>query len=249
MGNDHKLKKVKDEATILSLLSNTKETNSEVYVWKLIGNTKHLGQVRIESIRKSRGDFCIIPSGGQDRIVEELLSNQSYIDLFIPESAMLLRCNIKSTDAPVRYYLQIPTYIAQVERRQSFRLQTYASSEVKVSFSKTVEIPKTITQHFFKDCFDVSSGGFSFFVSRMEMKFFNGSDLISSLEIKAGDWATNASAEIAAVREVVPDEFNGFSYKVWRVSCRFTKMDQISKKYLEKYIFERIKDKLHAINE
>lgn len=249
MGNDNKLIKVKDEGTILSLLSNTKESNSEVYVWKLIGNTKHLGQVRIESIRKSRGDICIIPSDGQGRVVEELLSNQSYIDLFIPGSAMLLRCNIKSTDAPVRYYLEIPTFIAQVERRQSFRLYTYASSEVKVSFSKTAEIPKTMTQHFLKDCFDVSSGGFSFFVSKMETKFFNANDLISSLEIKAGDWATIASAQIAIVREIEPDEFNGFSYKVWRVCCRFTKLDQISRKYLEKYIFERIKEELHAINE
>jgi hypothetical protein len=50
LGNDNQLKKVKDEATILNLLFGAKEKNAEVFIWKLIGNNKYLGQVRIESI-------------------------------------------------------------------------------------------------------------------------------------------------------------------------------------------------------
>lgn len=249
MGNDNKLKKVKDQSTILNLLSGAKESNAEVYVWKLIGNSKHLGQVRIESIRKTRHDFCIIPSEGQDRVVQDLMGSDSYIDIYIPGSALLLRCSIKSTDAPYRYYLQIPTFVAQVERRKTFRLNVHASGEVKVSFGKSITLPRPMTQHFLKDCFDVSTGGFSFFISKMESKFFQINDPINQIEIKAGSWSTKAAAEIATIREVEPDEFNGLSYKVWRVSCRFSQIDQISRKYLEKFIFERIKDELHAINE
>lgn len=249
MANDNKLKKVKDEATILSLLSGSKENNAEVFIWKLIGGSKHLGQVRIESVRKLRGDFCIIPIEGQDRIVQDLMGNQSFVDLYIPDSALLLRCQVKTSDAPYRYYLQIPDFIAQVERRKSFRLNVHASGEVKVSFGKTVTIPRPMTQHFLKDCFDISSGGFSFFVSKMETKFFMVNDKIPLVELKNGKWSTKAEAEVAMVREIEPDEYNGLTYKVWRVSCRFTKIDQISRKYLEKYIFERIKDELHVINE
>lgn len=249
MAHDNKLKKVKDESTIYNLLSGAKESTAEVFVWKLIGNAKHLGQVRIESIRKTRRDFCITPAEGQDRIVQDLLSGQSHIDLFIPQSALLLRCNVKTTDAPFRYYLQMPEFVAQVERRKSFRLKTYDTSEVKVSFGKTVINPRQMTQHFMKVCYDVSSGGFSFFVSKMEAKFFAVNDSIPLIAIKAGDWGTNVAAEVATIREVEPDEYNGFTYKVWRISCRFTKIDQISKKYLEKFIFERIKEELHAINE
>jgi hypothetical protein len=247
--NDNKLKKVKDEATILSLLSGAKEGVSEVFVWKLIGNAKHLGQVRIESIRKARRDFCIVPAEGQDRLVQDLMGSHSYVDLYIPNSALLLRCSIKQTDAPFRYYLQLPEFVAQVDRRKSFRLNTHEESEVKISFAKTVTSPRPMSQHFLKDCFDVSTGGFSFYISKLETKFFQVEDAIPSVEIKAGKWSTKVVAQVAFIREVEPDEFNGLSYKVWRVSCRFSSIDQISRKYLEKYIFERIKDELHAIND
>lgn len=247
--NDNKLKKVKDEATILSLLSGAKEISAEVFIWKLIGNTKHLGQVRIESIRKARKDFCITPTEGQDRLIQDLIGSQSHIDLYIPHSALLLRCHVKQTDAPFRYYLQLPDFVAQVDRRKSFRLNVHQTSEVKVNFGKSVMLPRPMTQHFSKDCFDVSTGGFSFFISKLESKFFQISDPIPQVQIKAGDWSAKVAAEVVTIREIEPDEYNGLSYKVWRVSCRFQQIDQISKKYLEKFIFERIKEELHAINE
>lgn len=243
------LKKVNDEATILSLLSGAKELNAEVFIWRLVGSDKHLGQVRIESIRKSRSDFCVIPAEGQDRIVQELMGNHSQIDLYLPESALLLRCNVKTKDAPFRYYLQIPAFVAQVERRKSLRLNVYSQSDIKISFGKSVILPRPMNQHFFKDCFDISSGGFSFFVSKMECKFFQIGDEIPVVEVKAGKWSAKMAAQIVTIREIEPDEYNGFSYKVWRVSCKFSQIDVISKKYLEHYIFERIKVELHAINE
>lgn len=247
--NDNTLKKVKDEATIYSLLSGAKENNSESFIWRLVGNTKHLGQVRIEAIRKSRRDFCIIPAEGQDRIVQDLIGNHSHVDLYIPDSALLLRCVVKTADAPFRYYLQVPEFVAQVERRKNLRLNVHASSEVRISFGKSVTLPRPMTQHFLKDCFDISTGGFSFFVSKMESKFFQVGDPIASVEVKAGKLATKASAEVVTIREIEPDEYNGFTYKVWRISCRFSQIDVVSRKYLERFIFERIKDELHAINE
>jgi c-di-GMP-binding flagellar brake protein YcgR len=195
-----------------------------------------------------RNDFCIIPAEGQDRVVQDLMSGQNFVDLYIPDSALLLRCSVKQTDAPFRYYLTIPEFVAQVERRKSLRLKTHDSSEVKVSFGKSVSLPRSMSQYFMKDCFDVSPGGFSFFVSKMEAKFFQLNDPINMVELKAGNWSTHADAQIVQIREVEPDERNGMTYKVWRVSCRFSKIDQISRKYLEKFIFERIKDELRAIN-
>ncbi len=249
MANDNKLKKIKDEYTILSLLFGAKDASAEVFVWKLIGNAKHLGQVRIESVRKMRKDFCIVPAEGQDRLIQDLMGSHSHVDLYIPDSAMLLRCTVKQTDAPFRYYLEFPEFVAQVDRRKELRLNVEGTTEVKLSFGKSVTIPRPMSQHFLKDCYDVSSGGFSFYISRLESKFFQINDQIPIVELKAGKWSTKVTAEVATIREVEPDEYNGLSYKVWRVSCRFSQIDQISKKYLEKYIFERIKDELHAINE
>lgn len=249
MANDNKLKKVKDEATIFGLINGAKENNSEMFIWRLVGGSKNLGQVRIESVRKSRRDFCIIPADGQERVVQDLMGSQNHIDIYVPDSALLLRCQIKQTEAPVRYYLHLPQFVAQVERRTSLRLNVHESNEVKITFSKTVTVPRPMTQHFFKSCFDISTGGFSFFISRMESKFFEVGDPISKVSIKAGTWNSQVNSEITSIREVEPDEYNGFPYKVWRVCCRFSQIDQISKKYLDRFILERIKDELRAINE
>lgn len=246
---DNKLKKVKDEATILGLINGAKEENFEVFIWKLVGGSKHLGQVRIESVRKVRKDFCIIPMEGQDRQVQDLMGSQGHIDLYIPDAALLMRCQVKQTDAPIRYYLHLPEFVAQVERRKSLRLNVYEGDEVKVCFSKSVTVPRPMSQYFLKSCMDISNGGFSFFVSKMESKFFRTGDPIPAVEIKAGDWSAKLTAEVTTVKEVDPDEYNGLTYKVWRVSCRFQQIDQISKKYLDKFILERIKEELHAINE
>lgn len=247
--SENKLKKVTDEALILSLLSGAKEKSCEVFIWKIVGSEKHLGHVRIESLRKARKDFCIVPVDGQDRIVQDLMSGNTIIDLYVPDSALLLRCSIKQTDAPFRYYLQLPTFVALAERRKSFRLKVQEEDEVKISFGKTVNQPRPMSQHFHKSCFDVSTGGFSFFISKPEAKFFEKGDLISQLDLKAGKWSTKITAEVAMIKEVEPDELNGLHYKAWRVSCRISQIDQISRKYLEKFIFERIKEELHAINE
>ena len=248
LNNDNKLKKIEDESVIHCLVSGAKEAELEVFIWRLLGGSKHLANVRIESIRKQRKEFCIIPISGHENQVQELMSGQSYIDLYIPESALLLRCNIHHTDAPIRYYLEIPAFVAQVERRKSFRLNVYDSEDVKINFAKSVSVPRPMSQKFAKSCFDISTGGFSFLVSRMESKFFQINDPIRTLEIKTNGWSTKVNVEIALIKEVEPDEYNGLSYKVWRICCRFSQIDQISKKHLEKYIFERIKDELHAIH-
>jgi hypothetical protein len=246
--NGNKLKKVNDESTIMSLLSSAKEGSFEVYIWRLIGDSKHVAHVKIESIRKSRGDFSIAPMDLADRKVQELIGSQNFIDLYIPDSALLLRCSIKQTDAPHRYYLHLPEFVAQVERRKSFRVNVHETSEVRLNFNKAIPFPRHMTQQFNKNCFDISTGGFSFFVSRMESKFFKVNDPIRSVVVQIGNWTTKINAEVALIKEVEPDEYNGLTYKVWRVCCRFNQIDQISKKYLEKFVFERLKEEVHAIN-
>ncbi len=247
MANDNKLKKVSDPAMIYSLLSTAKELGTEVYVWRLIGNRKVMGSVRIEALRKLRSDFSIVPQEGNSQAVQDLFGGQNFIDLYIPDSALLLRCNVKTTDAPARYYLQIPEFVAQVERRKSFRLNVYGSGEVNASFSKTVTTPKPGTQQFSKNLYDLSVGGFSFYVSRLEAKLFQAGDPLPGVLLKTGTWKGKISAKVSMIREVEPDVHNGLQYKVWRISCKFTEIDEVGRKYLEVYIFERMKSDLHAI--
>ena len=246
--SDNKLVKISDEATILKLINGVKEAHIDMFIWKLIGSSKHLGKVRIESVRKQRKDFVILPAEGQGQVVQDLMASQSYIDIYVPDAAMLLRCNIRQTDAPVRYYLQFPDFVAQAERRKSLRINVHQNSDVQITFSKKLELVKVMTQTFNKACFDLSVGGLSFFVSKMESKFFETGDAIHAINIKTSAWSCVLPAEIVAIREIEPDEFNGLTYKVWRISCRFTEVDKATKQYLDQFILERIKDELHVIN-
>jgi hypothetical protein len=68
------------------------------------------------------------------------------------------------------------------------------------------------------------------------------------MQLKIGDRNIPIDANIVLIREIEPDTSNGLNYKVWRICCKFEKIDEIQKKFLEKYIFERIKDELSVIN-
>lgn len=248
MKDGNKLKKIEDTNQILLNIMSAKDECSEIYVWRFVGATKHIGLSRIEAVRKQRNDFCIVPADGQDRVLQEMLGGQTHIDLYIPSKCILMRCRLKQTDAPFRYYLEFPEFFAQAERRKDLRLNVYDQQEIKVSFGKTITVPRTMSQFFLKACFDVSSGGLSFLVSRSEAKMFLSNDPIASMEIKTTGWSTKVAAQVIAIRETEPDVANGFPYKVWRVSCQITQIDPVAKKQLEKFIFERIKEELHAIN-
>lgn len=246
--DDNKLLKISDVDTIYHFLLQVKDKDCDVYVWKLIGNSKYLSKVKIELVRKARNDISIIPLAGFETEVEDIMATQSYIDIFIPEFVLLFRCKIKQADSPERYYLKFPDFVAQLDRRKSLRLTSYDESQVKIVFSKSTLGPKSIKQHFLKNCFDISLGGCSFYISKAELRYFNIDDSNLSLQLKVGDWSTNVKCKIQGIRELEPNETNRLNYKAFRISCSFIEIDSISKKYLERYIFEQIKLELHAIN-
>jgi len=245
--SDQQLQKIHDHAVIMKLLMGAKESQLEVFVWRLVGGSKYLAKVRVEAIRKQRSDFIVVPLDGQEEMVQEMLVGQSFIDLYIPDSALLFRASIRQTDAPSRYFLAFPDFVAQVERRKSLRLQVYESDGVKINFSKMMVAIRPLTQQFNKSCFDISSGGFSFMASRMESKFFKINDPIRTIEFEVDGKKFYANAEVALIKEIEPDEFNGLTYKVWRVCCRFSHIDMNAKKHLDIYILEKIKEELNAI--
>ena len=71
----NKLKKVNDFAVILNMLNGAKENNTEVYIWKLVGDKKHLAQVRLESVRKTKRDFAIVPNRDRREVYKTLLDS------------------------------------------------------------------------------------------------------------------------------------------------------------------------------
>lgn len=229
-------------------MNSAKENEIDVIVWKIIGRKKHIGRIKISAIRKARGDFCVIPLESQQEIVSDIVGVSGLVDLFIPSMSILFRCKVNHTERPMKYYFKLPGFLFQSERRREIRWKSINSLDVMVKFSMNSQSPREVNQKFSKNCFDLSTGGFSLIVSKTELKFFNLHDFVPDIELFAGKWKSTTSAEICTIREIRPDEFNGFIYKVWKVSFKFKKMDTVSKKYLEKFILGQIKGELRAIN-
>lgn len=246
MAKDVSLSHIHDAAIIYDLLMGSKDNKCDVFIWRLVGGEEHLGQVKIESVSKSRRDFSIIPCDDHEDDVQNLLLNQSYVDFYIPNYSLLFRCQLKTNSGPIRYSLQLPQDVAQIDRRSNKRIITHQDSELEISFQSQSE--RGLNQQFSKMCFDLSGGGLSFYVSKMERKFFREGEVIKELSIKTPQWKSHVKAEMILVKELEPNEYNDLPYKVWRVCCRFKEIDQESKRLLDKYIFERIKGELHAIN-
>jgi hypothetical protein len=230
-------------------LSGANENDSDVFVWRLIGDRKHLGKMRVESLRKTDNVLCLISIDEDENIVKEIVGNLGHVDLYIPDCAMLLRCDLKSTDRGLRYYLKIPSLVVQLERRQVLRLTITDHDSIQVQLTKSSKRSVTGAQHFSKPIIDISSGGFAFFVSKLELKHFQNGDHISEVKVRFDKYLLQSSAQVCSILEITPDEYNGLPYKVWRINCKFNSIDQISRKYLERYIFEKINQELRAINE
>lgn len=249
MKENNKLKKIEDQGLIYTLLQSTKDQDHEVWFWRMVGETKHLVPVKLEVIRKARADFAIVAEKGHESSVKDLIGGSSFMDIYVPESALLLRARLKQFEQETgRFYLEVPEFVAQVERRKNYRLNVFGQEKVMLQFSKNILQPRPQSQLFLKSCFDISAGGFSFLVSKLEAKYFKTGDKVSSMQLKIGDRNIPIDANIVLIREIEPDTRNGLNYKVWRICCKFEKIDEIQKKFLEKYIFERIKDELSVIN-
>lgn len=232
----------------MSHLICAKNRNSTIYAWRLILKKSHFCQVKIESIKKNKKEI-LISSCDDDDNLHDLFGNQAEIDLYIPDASILLRLSIKNFESSGKYHLSLPDFIVQIERRKSLRINTYESSDLKVNFLKTIIMMRATSQLFQKTCFDISTGGFAFLVSKMELKFFKKDDPIINIDLRIKNFKSTVSAQVKTILEIEPDEFNGLPYKVWRVSCSFVGIDDITKKHIEKYIFERINQDLSAINE
>jgi len=248
LNSKSQLKKVHDQSVILEMLQTCKDKNLDILFWRLTQNSKMIVEAKIEFLRKSRNEIVLATSNEGATEIKELIGSRDFADIYIPDSGLLLRCPVKSCDEFKKIILQVPVFAAMLERRERPRINVFETSEVTLNFSKLSEGLRPVSQGFTKYCFDISSDGFSFFISRLESKFFKIHDPIRNIQISLPGHIFKASAEITIIKEVGPESISGLAYKSWRVCCKFNHIDDISRKYLERYIFQRLEEDLHAIN-
>lgn len=217
-----------------------KEHGYECFIWRFIGDKKYLAKINLNIFRKSKKEFTILPDQKDLETYSLVIGALDEVNLYIPSAALLFRCQISDQNQKGEVTLKFPEFIAQIERRKFPRLETYKEDIARSYFSKCLMGSKIHTQYFQKTCYDLSAGGFSILVSKVETSFFQKEDTIEGIEITFDGRKISSHAQIMHIQPIEPGEGSDIIYKVWKISFKFTSLSVKDFEFLSRHIFEKL---------
>jgi c-di-GMP-binding flagellar brake protein YcgR len=241
------LNKITREKVIAGFIQTAKDKAEEVYVWKITNDRKIMAKVNFDIIRRSKNEIVISPDPSDEEAFEFVIGACEEVNFYLAGTAVMFKAKVKQHLENLKVIISYPSFVAQVERRKSLRLNSYKNGDVRVNFCKTMVIPKVLTQSFNKICFDISMGGFSVLVSKIEAKFFSAGDPIAEATLFIGGRKITTMADVLNVSEIEPGGEVDIMYKVWKVSFRFDLMSKKDQEFINKYVFENSKQ-LNSVN-
>lgn len=236
--SNNSLKKNYNKYAIHSIIENTKEAEKPIMGWKIIAGKKVTVNVIFHIIRKFRNEVVVRAVSDQAKnSLGSLAAGAEKLNFYLPEDLVLFQTTVKSLEENGDIVIEIPEFIAQVDRRKDLRLFLDNGIKIPISFDKQNHGQRVTTQKFNKMCFDISSGGLSFIVSKTESKFFMIDDeiFIESLEIDSN--IIKLKAKIVNILDVEPNSHNQLMYKGKKICLKYTKISNRSKEILNDYVF------------
>lgn len=232
------LKTNRNGHAIYSILNNTKIQGKPAVAWRLASGKKITAEVFFRVVRKSRGELLLRGTDpANQKILSTLISGRDKINIFLPEDMALFQAEIKSYETFGDATVKIPRMIAQVDRRKHLRLFLGEESLATARFFKESKLQSGGKQLFDKSCHDLSAGGLSFVVSRMEGKFFAKGELLKGLAIRAENREARVDAKIVSIHEVEPDGQNKLHYRGLKVCVNYTAISDKDRKFLNDLVF------------
>lgn len=232
------LKKNQSAWAIFSILNNAKIQSRPAIAWRFVSGKKITTDIFIRVIRKSRNEILVRGSDMESqKILSQLVAGSETINIFLPEDMVLFQSEIRAFDANGDTVLKIPSMIAQIDRRKHMRLFINEDHSAKIKFFKQTHAQRGNTQKFEKACFDISAGGLSFIVSRMESKFFMIGDDLGIIRVAFENQEIQVVGKIVNILDVEPDARNGLHYKGKKVCVRYEKVDSKAQKKLADFVF------------
>lgn len=233
------LKKNNSKWAIFSLINNTKLDNKQIMGWRIIAGKKVTAELFIRVIRKFRNEFVVRGmTEKQKNTLNNLVASSGVLNFYLAEDMVLFQSEVKHVDPNGDFVFSIPQMVAQIDRRKHMRL--FLSNEVKanVVFFKENHGHKVMKQQFNKECFDLSAGGLSFFISRAESKFFELNDIIEKIEVHFENTMVRLKADVVNIFDVEPDERNQLHYRAKKVCLRYREADERSVKKINDFVFK-----------
>lgn len=235
------LKKNYSAWAIFSLINNTKLNDKHVIGWRMIGGKKVTVDLFIRVIRKFRNELVVRATSPEGRnTIANLIAGSDKLNLYLPEDLVLFQSTVKKSDTNGDVVITIPEMIAQIDRRKHLRLFCEDEMNVSVSFSKQNHGQRVSRQNFEKKCFDVSAGGLSFIISKIEGKFFETGDYVYGLSLNLDRRNTMINAEIVNILDIEPDDRNGLHYKGKKVCLRYVDPTANQQKVINDFVFKYV---------
>lgn len=235
------LKKNKSKWAIFSLINNTKINKSQIMGWRIVAGKKVTSEIFIRVIRKFRNEFVVrAVSENEKNKLNNLLASSGTLNFYLVNDMVLFQSNVKHIDPNGDFVFSIPEMIAQIDRRKHMRLFLDKSVSATCVFQKENHGHRVAKQQFQKDCFDISAGGLSFFISRAEGKFFEVGDSIDHIRIKIDGRWVNVKGDVVNVLEVEPDERNQLHYKARKVCIKYFDTAEKARKSIDEFVFQHL---------
>lgn len=236
--NRNLLKRNFNDWAIFSIINNTKLNDKAVIGWKIIAGKKVTVDVVFHIIRKFREEIVIRATNIKGRkILEDLTASGHKLNFYLPDDLVLFQTEVKQIERNGDLRIKIPTMVAQIDRRKDLRLFIENAMRASVEFVKESNSNRGLKQKFGKKFFDISAGGCSFIISKLERNFFNVNDDLQDLKICIDDKEIHCSAKIVNIFEEKPNTRNELIYQGWKVCLKHRPYSENGKKDIEDYIF------------
>jgi c-di-GMP-binding flagellar brake protein YcgR len=237
-----KLNKNKSSWALYSILENKKEKKENFICWRMINGSKQVAEVSLSIIRKSREEIVIKAVGEKnEKALLDIVTGAETVNFFLQEDKVLFQSVIKSSSGQGKLTVSLPREFAHIDRRNHVRLQLYDDITSTLSFKKESHYSQHKTNQLFeKKCFDLSAGGLSFIVSRVEARFFKKNDPIHSIALVMNNKTIMCAAKVVTILDVEPNDRNKLNYKAHKVCLEFTVISEQDRKCIGEYVFKYV---------
>jgi c-di-GMP-binding flagellar brake protein YcgR len=240
-GVESKLKKIHKSKIFLSLIQSAKEKAESIIVWRLIGHRKLTSQIKISSLNRVNQQMKIDLVDGDERGFAAVVSSIEKINFYIASSSILFQCQVKEVVDSKKIIVFLPSFVAQVEKRKSTRIDTSDLLNVRVQFSKRINPILSASRFFSKTPLDIGLGGMALLVSRSDCKCFFRGELIKNLEIVLDGQKILVDSEVVSVSEYGHYDDTYSKQKTFKIGLRFKNLEKKDLESLSNFIFRHSK--------
>ncbi len=163
---------------------------------------------------------------------KEVTDQLTEVNFYVPNMFLIFQSELVreyNDSSFVKFEVRIPKSLVQIERRKEIRIMT------DNRFSLTVEMNKTVRIN--RNCYDISSGGFSIVVGKSDVRFFQEGDHIKGIKLCLEKRLIHCNGKIISIIHMSPEVNTELLYGGYKISFKFTDIKSEDFDFINDFIF------------